>query len=1656
MSLGDWLEGIGLSEDTANEAEAAAIGIPVIGSWLTMGSDRDLKNTNVVKALDSTFEPVTSSLEWTMSKLNWLYSNGVSQPLSTAMLIAQQEDASAAFSADQWSKAWKTAENVSPGQVFAARYQGEESLFNDPSDLLFGNRGGAAEDIMDARLIRHAPEMFTRMDGWENLSAAERQQVLKDAGIPATVNAKVAEYQRDKAFYNYASGAVDFGLRWYADPTILAGKGIGAARQKVYVKPRPLGGWSRSEIDGLMQSSNMTKAREWIWRNRHDPATINNLPMFRKSAIGPRAGGIVAALKSPDEVDLFLQAAMGDVKARVLLEQANSAAAYRIQTDLARLPQLELAASRVAGHNNPAAQTMIQQRMKEVNAQLRSDRDLVKRYEGALAHYAELDAINLSSRSMRAAERRTAAQMDYRAGPAVNMLRQDGINSPLMMIRSISAPHPNGRIAVDDISKEAADELRGHIARIPGLKNGERRDLMNRYLATTTEGQRLEVLDEVGQLGAAKVAEKHGLSAEDGLAIYNENRKRLAIEQSAMNEKRYSAAYSDRTDSAGHRLRVDAFETAEGKIVVHPVLATQLANDHVLMDLAEMDRVIGRNVGALKALKARGGTMTDAMVDMADGFNRLWKFSVLFRLGYIPRVLADDISGQIARLGAAAMVGRATKGFNNTLMNTMMYASAKSKAGLLQPSRSFYEARAATAAQGVRYADEDLRILRPQAAQLERRAGHAVEMARRARVRANTRLRKAENKLRYMPPTATAAQTRAQQRLVDKHRDAVDAAQRQMDAVESSPGMIRLNTLRDQIRGLEADRALIQQRAEKAKRYATREFTRKTQLNRRPEGRGVRLPAAFSGESGEYFQKIISSDDSLRNLLESQKRLMHGNLQLSMSSAGKTLDYHQNPEKFVRSWDKAINHVIMQDQLAAMAAKGATVEQMAKWLKGDPKGIAYRDRFGVKYIEEEQIAANAWHMVDQYLPTWEIRQAALKGEADQEFLTAAARNGRRPAEIHTTELGEALAGTNTAARTFDRIWDAWFKVAAAMPADRMSRHPLFNQLYEGHAKILLDQEFKQIRELSAAGGVRRQATMDRKDVERVATTARRLALNDTRKLVFDIAHRSDAAAALRFISPFFASTSEAFQRWARIIADKPQVVGYAGNFYNGPASMGLVQDMDGNPVGADGYSVDPVTGERKLVPKNERYIVARVPSFLANSSLGKALGMKDYNEKPVMISQNSAYIVTQGDPWFNPGTGPLVAMPVNEFVKDKPEAAEVARHLGVLPFGPQVEGPLGDGPLGRASAVATPQVIKNFLTAFDTTDSRYQRIKLHIMQKATYEHAELGKPMPSKEEIADRVRNYWLESAAWSFIQPAATRRTDKYEFYRQQYRKLRREDFRNADQRFIDAYGESFFTFAASTSDTSIPPTKKAVKLFKEYGDLIATNPELSKLIIGSDGDGPFSREAWAYSLTTPLVPGDTEMITRRLSAEEAMEENERRKGWAEYTRLINWVTAQMQQAGFDSFSDEGAERFEQMRSMVADLLSTPTLPDGSRNGMYNEAWAQEFYTLDPKKYERLIPDLEKVAYSRLADNPNRTDLRTLQTYLEARGAIQELLAQRQAAGGAKTLGAQANSDLARAWAVFVDHLIEQDTRFGDLHSRYLARDMGLDVAEMIEEETV
>ena len=1621
MGIGDWLDGISKNPavKVLRDINDTALAIQSGGS---MGKyDALWTDEPAGQGISPT---MSQPLEKVMHGMAWTYDNGVSQPISTFLLAgthAENGNLGDLFKASQWAKAWHVANHVSPGQAFWA---------NHPE----------VDEILKDRPLYAAPAASYLPPGWDDLSEDEQQDYLKQAGMPQVGNRAVEQIKRDVNFFNFASGSTDFAARWWLDPTILGGKVAGAARTRFLVTPRPAGGWATEDIASMMKSSRMGKAQDFIWANKDNPQLINNLSMFRKSAIGPRAGSIISQLKSPDEVNLFIRTSLGDIEARAQLQSENAAAAVRMSAVDERVSKLELETLPSLGTRlKPGAEAMVRSHIEDLKSKFAADEDMVARYDATLSHYAELDALNLSRMSPEQAMARTANQKLFRTGPALGstsrdvgklaktrIYARDMFGSSSTLVRSFAEAHPNGMIQIDDLHPEAIDELRGQIARIPGIGPDIRADILNNYLKTTTEGERMHALEEIQGLGVQKIAEKHGFESKEAMALYREYREGITRGQEEL--RRYSAA-----NFGGEKKSVDIFADKDGNLKIHPNMVTKLADSQILIDFNALDKTLARNASALKALRTSRIGNTDWLVDGLDYTSHLWKFATLFRLGYIPRVLSDDLLGQVARLGAATMAARAGYGVKNLATNLFQFKAP-----------SYYEGAEATARQGVKYADEEIKALQPELDRVKTSFERAEAVYRTDLGKARGRATKARNTLAAMDRAADPVKYSAMEKLSSKLDKAATDAEARL-GTHSPARRERMTALEEQMDELMSGRDGQLTAAESAKALRLKGFRQSSQLDKPVTVGGIELPAALAGEKGEYYQKLISSDDSLRTLLQRNKQLIHSNLQRSGANAkaAAPISYPGTEGTFVEAWHKAINHQIMQDPLAKQAVEGASIDKMSSWLTKTTAGRAYRKRLGIKYSTPDRIAAAIWHEVDEYIPITDavpgFREAVLKGEADMDYLTEVAKTGVYPQYVHSSQLGEALAGSNHASRSADRVIDWWYKWAASLPADRMSRHPLFNQLYEGHAKSLVNQEIKQGAKISQA------------DADRIAETARRLALKDTRKLVFDIAHRSDAGHALRFMSPFYAATTEAWQRWGRIIADRPQVAGYAGQFFNAPLSWGWAQDQDGNTIRRDGtVTTTDENGKltQRFVPKGERMIIARVPKFLVSSDIGKALGMDsvDNKLKNWQISQDSMNLITQGDPWFNPGTGPVVSIPASLLVKDKPKQAEVLRHIGVLPFGP-TPGGVGD----TVAQQALPAYARNFLTAYDTSDDRYQRVKLQIMQRAAYQHANFGTPMPSAQEIADQTRNYWMFSAATAFTQPFATQRTDPYQFYRDQYNNLRRKDPLNADQQFLDRFGESYFVFAQATSENSggVQATMKAVELQKKYADVIAKNPDLAALIIGPEGNGPFSPEAYAYQLTVPLVPGGAEAQRTKMSADEAMAENQRRLGWAEYTRLNNMVKSQMHSAGFDSYEDAGAEQFKAMRGAIAKILGDPLLADGTENKLYNEQWSKDYYTVDPKRYDRLIPGLTAVANSEMAKLKNRSDLRTLQQYLGYRQAITGALAARDKAGGSAALKAKSNADLSAAWGRIVDSLTESDTRFGDLYSRYLSRDLGVDLQE-------
>ncbi|MGK5530853.1 hypothetical protein [Streptomyces sp. URMC 129] len=1603
--MGNWFTD--LIEDTGNAIasgiEATTRGLNAVDRYINplhveFDPDGDVDESRN-RALGNFAGDVTQrGVESFTAAYEYVYSNYVSQPLSTAILMGQRPGQ--LLSADEWSRTWTAAQYISPGQAFQLPYAesslpeqilGNISNFTGTGPLLnqLGILGetGNAQQAVDSPLVRYTPPAAMLPPDWDQYSPEEQQQLLEEMGMPVDPrggNAFIAGLRERSMGFRLISGYDDFALRWFADPVTGALKVAGQARQAATTARRPQGGWSPDDIDRLVNDSRMQRLINFLDENRDNPALVNNTDLALKSAMGPRLGAINSVLKSPDEVRDFIRVGMGDVAAAERLAQSNALAAQRMDGYRSRISVLGSNLSAYGARLPQAAQGVIRQEIERLNGAISADEALVSRYNQILEHADEIDQLHLSRWQFTAARNRTEAQRAYATGPAkdakadaqfgrqfrrritpvaapegtdilVNsgMVKTrlwgigDAFSVPVTLVRSMKNAHPNGFLELDNgaaFRQENVTELRAQLARIPGFTGGQRQKILNDYLKTTSEGERRLFLDQLGGLAMGRIAEKYGLDPKAGLELWEATRaQRTGL---ADNMRQYSTAMLNRPDAPP--IRVDAFENGSG-VAVHPHTVSRLVNNYVLDDLEEFDKLVRRNASMFRALREGAGGARDWVSRAGDTLNQYWKFATLFRLGYIPRTIGDDIASQFAALGAATMAMRTGYGVKNLVTNTVH-----------RSRRALEGAAVALEGRALRYVDEELAAIRPELDRVRASGGDTSGLQ--ARVTA----------------------------LEDRRAD--------------------------MLRGIGAPR---------------HEFKVARQGGQKVRVGDQEYPAALAGsQRAEYYAQRISPSRAYDQLFSTNRQLIHANLLRSFDNGARPISAVDDEVKHAEAWAHAINAQIAGDAMERMVVAGRSDQEIVQWLKRAPEGRDYWRRLGVESMTTpEEIVLRARTEVDEYLPLPEIRAQALTPEGvTPEFLKDAIQNPLHRPTVHMANVGQAGV---TQFSGMNRIMQMWYNFAVNLPSKTLSRHPLFNQLYEGHLKTVVSQRARQ--------GAKPR-TVD--EVERVAEVSRRLAERDMKRLVFDISHRSDAAAALRFISPFFSATAESFQRWARIIAEKPEVLGYAAKWYNAPAYMGSLQTANGDPIFADGTYVDPATGERKRARKNDRFIVGRLPDWLVDSPVGIAMGAERTSGN-FMLSQNSINLVTQGDPWYNPGTGPIVAIPVGEFVKDKPSQAELAKHLGILPFG----APTGGTVASRALQGAAPGTLRNFLIAFDASDYRYQQVKMQIMQRAIFLHETQGAPMPTEQQIADQTRNYWLFSAASAFTQPAATQRKDAYEFYRQQYRILRDADPETADMEFLSRFGDDYFVFAQSMSKNvaGVQATNQAVELSQQYADLLGELPELGSLIIGPEGNGPFSPEAYAYQLNHPIEPGDPEAQRRRLTAREAMEENNRRRGWAQYTATMNGLTAQLVQRGLVSPEDPGAEDLLAQRQAFVHMLGEPMLPDGSANPYYNEQWSEDWFSFDARKYERLIPALERVASEVLARDPDRVDLRTLQVYLEGRRAIQQELSAREFT----TLGARANADLRRRWTAFTGQLVESDTGFGDLYSRYLSRDLGVDTEE-------
>ena len=1635
----------------------------------------------------------------------WLYSNGVSQPLSTLFLMAATSQgggigSTSYFSGHDWASTWHKANDISPGQA-VANYENTMEAKGNPGILgdILGTGGKSLSPEEKKRVSQQADRFIYDTDYWRDKGGWAYTLGTGALDFMTTVG-----LDPSYAALKVGSSAVK-GLRSVkvADETIKANKGI----RSTYVDAL-----SNKISQGLAKTPEQAAQSKSIqkffdWTDGKTAAEIAQHPIWgRGRRVNPAKDQLSQILSNADDIEkpMIMRFAMGDnaaakqlaVKNSDLLSQIGRMSDNRQLVDSVKydpaLFEHFMNESR-AGRESPASvggpgigglssaatpegrlveppyprpttpgprqsgwDAMYGNLSKQSQLYRQATSDVLKtsngvRAMGGAAGTSLADALRfdqwrggrltsidnqigvMKAKSGRMGELLNGAFEDpknftpgsaklfgttsslYRMGPlalrdteagadksikletmnrrgsfehdgnlASRVLHAGFYSVPLRIVQSFGDRLPTTLVNHNDA--DASDRVLDMLKQVPGLGQEVRLGMLNAYSSAPDKVAKSAALKQIHQTVVEHMAQGKNLSYDAAKAIgqmidtgttdaYNQ-----LIGKPMPKSQIFSAAKNPETGKLA-----DKYEDGEAWII-SPIAKTQLQYAEPLLNVKELGRFLNRNSGYLRSLKASGGRMLDGVEDVTDGLSNVWKAATLLRPGYILRAPSEEMAASAIKFGLTSSIMDSVHGGANWARNRGQQVYAVAGKGSYTSTIT---------------GKTRLRIVDP-----------AMEKITKDLKLSSTRL-----KISDAWPVVM---------------DRIDGETKLADDLSSQIAKMEKKTDHDptELQSLKNKLADHQDVIAEHTDYAHELLRNATDAKGRRLGegtiehRGVEVPQAFSKEWDNPIPRDqISSDSAMHTLFARGEAIDTGRLIKTGSWTSITKD---DPNYWPSMLD-ALNKQWGQDDLFKLVAKDPTLKAAQAWLR-TPAGRMHLSQLGGHGRDPETLLSGVKATLNQYTAANPVLLDKIsKGEKITEADVRGAIHEDHLPVVHGEEI-KALTSAGrlqTATGQIDNMIEKGFRRLGTIPTDLISRHPTYLRAQEARMRQLIDQELSYQKSIGGPGD-----SIDPKKLNGMLEKSDTLARKDISQIVYDPT-RTTATQALRFITPFLSAHMDGLERWAGLVAEQPQFLGRAAKIYNAPVAANLVTDSEGNHVDENGY-VDVRDAKGKIVGRKFVSIKDRIIHFKTPPGTRGIVGaLTGTNGKEIPIKIQALNTITPGDPWWNPGTGPIVQVAASQLALKNPAVGDFLQWAKVLPYGPQ----------GTMESF-TPKYMKDAWTAYQAATGNedgqdFQKTLLAEYQRQVADHAN-GGPPPDIRKAEKNAKKFSFLKAFTSWVSPAQTSTTPltgtPYQFYIDQYKKMQQTDPKNADENFFNRYGEDYFAFTTSLSKSiGIAPTVSALNTSKEYKDLIAGDPSLAGFVVGDVyNKGDFSSSAYAAEQNMTI---GGQKVRSTQSVQDALADNQRRLGWIAYGKFMNQIDSSLIRSGFTSYTQKGAEQFLQAKQATTAFLKQ-SYP----------SWEEDFDVTDRGAVSRRIQSFQILVNDpRLKNDPMRQDIPALTQYLQARAAYKTVLAARGSSQLSFDVAGHPtgnNSDLAASWRQFQLMLVNSNTKFADVYNRYLSND--------------
>ena len=265
-------------------------------------------------------------------------------------------------------------------------------------------------------------------------------------------------------------------------------------------------------------------------------------------------------------------------------------------------------------------------------------------------------------------------------------------------------------------------------------------------------------------------------------------------------------------------------------------------------------------------------------------------------------------------------------------------------------------------------------------------------------------------------------------------------------------------------------------------------------------------------------------------------------------------------EKYAAAWSHILSNQYGRSGLARRVLKAIerkapvedSIDDVLEWLRFHPDGkVVHKQLFdGINTANvDKAIEIRVRRIYQDALADPNIARMALNHEATPGWLVGymtGATGGkggmlRRTSRdwydqapvLHALDAEKATGMKYHAEVIFDNV----ARSILELPTNHLVRHPFFRDWY--------NRARKQMLELAKANG-----TEITEDVTRsINAEARQFAQARVKDVMFDFKEQSRIAEMAQFVAPFMQPFMEAYMVWGRLLADKPQLIGYANHIW---------------------------------------------------------------------------------------------------------------------------------------------------------------------------------------------------------------------------------------------------------------------------------------------------------------------------------------------------------------------------------------------------------------------------------------------------------------------------------------------------------------------------